>query len=660
MALIHTQYLADNPILWVCLLVGILICLLSFIVGNPRQGPVIFSKNFVRPPQPLVTDHAARTKVLKQRFNATRVPENLDAVIIGSGIGALTTAVLLGREGKKVLVLEQHDQAGGCCHTFVEKGFEFDTGIHYVGEMGDGEDPRILIDQVTEGQVVWIPMDEAYDTVAVGSPSYIERYPMVAGKQNYFRKLLEMFPQEKAAIDKYTKFLEENKWVCIGTMALKLLPESLTKLLTRSGIHGLIFPRYNKQRLTSVTEFLNSISENIELKAVLSYALGDSGVPPSQMSILEYGLIINHYMGGAYYPLGGSSEIAFQMIPIIERYGGKVLVNCPISEILIDEAGRAVGVRVHKSSGDLNIYAKCVISNAGVHNTFKYLLAKKISAKSVYYPLVEEIGSSISYITTFVGLDGSTKELGLKAGNTWAAHSLELEKMLEEYFALKVEEAADLEVPYCFISFPSAKDPSWEYRYPGKSAALIIALCPYEWFSAWEKQRCKHRGEDYVDLKERIGRQMWIQCQQVFPQLAGKMEYIEVGTPITNRHYLGYPKGEMCGLDHRLNRFSPDIFSKIRAKTDIPGLYLTGQDVVTGGFVSSLYSGVFTASAILNKKLLINLHLASREIKLERRSKDNCLNTILPSRACQHQQGWDNRGNWHRTRGRHEGPLYNR
>lgn len=59
---------------------------------------------------------------------ASKVPENLDAVIIGSGVGGLGLAVLLAKVGKKVLVLEQHDRAGGCCHTFKEKGFEFDVG----------------------------------------------------------------------------------------------------------------------------------------------------------------------------------------------------------------------------------------------------------------------------------------------------------------------------------------------------------------------------------------------------------------------------------------------------------------------------------------------------------------------------------------------------
>lgn len=61
-------------------------------------------------------------------FSLDKVPQNLDVIVIGSGIGGLTAGATLAKAGKKVLVLEQHDQAGGCCHTYVEKGFEFDVG----------------------------------------------------------------------------------------------------------------------------------------------------------------------------------------------------------------------------------------------------------------------------------------------------------------------------------------------------------------------------------------------------------------------------------------------------------------------------------------------------------------------------------------------------
>ncbi len=93
-------------------------------------------------------DQRKRDQVLKQGFNQSKVPDNLDAIVIGSGIGGLSSAAVLAKAGQKVLVLEQHDQAGGCCHTFIDKGYEFDVGLHYVGKMVDGQMDKTLFDQV--------------------------------------------------------------------------------------------------------------------------------------------------------------------------------------------------------------------------------------------------------------------------------------------------------------------------------------------------------------------------------------------------------------------------------------------------------------------------------------------------------------------------------
>lgn len=61
-------------------------------------------------------------------FSRDAVPANLDVIVVGSGLGGLTAAALLAKLGKRVLVLEQMDQAGGLCQSFIEKGFDFDMG----------------------------------------------------------------------------------------------------------------------------------------------------------------------------------------------------------------------------------------------------------------------------------------------------------------------------------------------------------------------------------------------------------------------------------------------------------------------------------------------------------------------------------------------------
>lgn len=276
---------------------------------------------------------------------------------------------------------------------------------------------------------------------------------------------------------------------------------------------------------------------------------------------------------------------------------------------------------VGKGTNSCELFAKNIISDAGVSNTFLRLLPKEVAFKSSIFPMIKKVGESFSFISMFVGLEGTTEELGLKAQNIWAFTRPDVEELTKEYVNLSVEEAAEAEVPLLFVSFPSAKDPSWSDRFPGKSNLLIITICPYKWFDRWEDEKVKKRGGEYDGLKNAIGRQMLNQVLLMFPQLEDKVVYTDVGSPVSNKYYLGFDKGEMYGLDHTLQRFSPEVSLELRAQTDIPGLFLTGQDISTCGFTGAMFGGMFCAGAVLNRKLHNDLETLVTEIRKTNQTK---------------------------------------
>ena len=135
-----------------------------------------------------------------KRYRANRLNGDYDALVIGSGIGGLTAAACLSSLGYKVAVFEQHYTAGGFTHSYCRNGYEWDVGVHYIGDVGVKTTlARRLFDFISNSQLQWQAMDSCYDRIYLGEDSF----DLVAGRDNFRNNLIKRFPQEQAAIDEY-------------------------------------------------------------------------------------------------------------------------------------------------------------------------------------------------------------------------------------------------------------------------------------------------------------------------------------------------------------------------------------------------------------------------------------------------------------------------
>ena len=574
-------------------------------------------------------------------FHPDLVPKNLDTIVIGSGSGGCACANLLAQAGHRVLLLEQHYRTGGCTHSFRDHGCEWDTGLHYTsfGMSDRKQRPGALLHFMTKGMQQWSKLADPYDVVLFPADDQVQdglpnsqSYEFVTGSKNTIASVLGQIDPGNRVLRKQTE-----RWMdlCVtindGFTALglsRVLPKWMHFLIQKRIDRLMKYASYTVRDVQYAIFNLDMTPEELlkhcpkapegvepdpvlrRVKAVLTHPIGDYAVQPRDATFAAHGITMAHYMDGAAYTVGPTQSISIRSASLLREFGGEVLVDAAVQEILI-ENGRAVGVRVTntsalaESAGDAEkgapavteIRAKNVVCATSVYNLYNKLLPQDHPVvKDFQDPSKRSVRQSNGHIFLFCKIQGDADELGLPTHNLWYFNGYDLDDAFDKYFA----NPREVRPPTVYIGFPCTKDRNWKKRFPRVSNCILISDGLWEWFTEWENTPVHNRGKDYEAFKEDLSKHLLDILYETVPEVRGKVEFHELGTPLSEVTYLssfhGGSYGTMC---------TPTMFAPINhcwtttPHTPIPGLYMAGSDAFLPAVCGAMYGGCFGASAVL-------------------------------------------------------------
>ena len=375
----------------------------------------------------------------------------------------------------------------------------------------------------------------------------------------------------------------------------------------------------------TIKDVVTSLTDNTDLQAAMCFNWGDLGCQPSEAPwVIQAGLML-HYARGAYYPHGGTQNIARKIIPTITDAGGKVLAHAPVKEIAFARwSGKASGVVM--KNGRQIMARKGVISDAGLFDTIKHLIPPSHDRRKKLCDRYfggeggdKKLKQSITGMYLAVGLKGDHDEdLHIPHNQFWVCKSAE--EVLTYNVSTSLDEALDETEPFLFISSPSGKDLGWKNELPGKSSIEIVTFASPEWFDGPKEDpelgglsdlggKPNSHGVKYEAVKEKLAERMWARAREVLESAGAKLpaslsevDHYQIGSPLTFAHYFRRENGVWYGTKNDTKRFGLEVATEqIRPDaitSDIPGLYLTGQDASCDGFVGAMIGGLLCAAKI--------------------------------------------------------------
>jgi phytoene dehydrogenase-like protein len=474
-----------------------------------------------------------------------------DAVIIGSGIGGLACAGMLGARGRRVVVLEQSAAPGGYLTSFRRKGFTFDSAVDCVAGLDPGGLLTWLLQALRmEGRLIPIRLD----------PVRVSRFPGLTVQVDaqlpaYIERLSRLFPSERGNVASFFQRAEEVY------AAVERMMEALREGKEHPDVLPASLLRYSH---LTYKDFLHLDLRDERLLAALSDRCPFLGSSPGRLSATRMvSLMMSYFRSGAYRLSGGHQGLPDLLTEGIRRLGGEVWFGRPATRIYL-EGGQCA--RVETADG-ADFPAEHVVSNADFHETFGRLIGGEAGRRVCALARCRSL--SPSFFIAYAGVREGISPMG--ASSIGSYETFDLNEFMDRYVPFSGNDALG-------ITIPTLEDPSLAPA--GHDVFIVHELVPGGFERDWERQK-----DEFLDKTLR-------KAERVFPGLTKEIVCCEAATPSTLEQYTRNRAGAAFGWEQ-----TPDL---PRIRHGISNLHLAGHWGETGGGVlAAAYSGLRAAARIL-------------------------------------------------------------
>ena len=501
-----------------------------------------------------------------------------DAIIIGGGMGGLTTAAKLVEAGCSVIVLEKYIIPGGSAGYFERHGFVFDVGSSMMFGMGDSGTTN-LITKALESvgkRLETVPDPTQIHYHLPSSAAHPDGLEVKVWRkyEDFVEELTVKFPHEEEGIKKFYG----DCWKVfnsLNSIDLKSLeePRYLMEQFAKQPISCLTLASFLASNTGDIARKYITDEELLKFIDIECYCW--STVLADLTPMINSGMVFcdRHY-GGINYPVGGVGEIPRSMAAGIVENGGVIEYKANVKSIITKD-GRAVGVKL---ADGRKIYGKAIVSNATRWDTFEKLLQG--GPERVPLPPGEEaFRGSYKKSPSFVSIHMGINEID----SVSTKYDIDCHHIIVENWARMEDPLGTL-----FVSIPSLLDRS--LCPPNKH--VFHAFSP-DWIENWENLA----PEEYIKKKEEVANGMIRRLEKVFPGLSANIEFKEVGTPRTHRRFLNRIDGTYGPIPSR-RPFG--MLGMPFNTTEVPGLYCTGDSTFPGQGVNAVvFSGFGCAHRVL-------------------------------------------------------------